>query len=613
MCPLTERMNSNSRSPTNVSRTNRPWFFELWYSKRILPSGARFARLLNRWGFAQLLGCLMLSILMTWPLASQLGTSLAQGTESAATVPLFTTWTVSWNADRASRGFVGYWDAPIFFPESDTLAFSEPILTSVIVAPLLWITGNRLLAHNVFLLLSLTLNGWTGFHLLRGLRIGWLAATLGGGLIVLLPMVQNELGVLQLVPLFGILGTFSCLLRLSRRRSVWRAIYLGAMFALTYLTCANYGLFASVLLLLATPWILGRRLLELQTWRALVISAAVVAVLTAPVIVAQMRVTRDHHLIRSRELVQRLSAQPLDYLVVPHRHSLEPPLARSHREVSRQQLCPGLLMYGLALLGAGCGLAMRRRRAWTCFSLTILVSALLLSLGPEFRLAGWSPYETLWTWYPGFGQVRSPFRLAVFVQLITVLLATNALDVLVRTIRKLSRRPAPNRRGLPQVLVIVAIFIPVSAALFETMPRRQHLYSPPELAQQAGWIEWLKRNTSPQTAIVCLPFPTSSHVREYQQTALWMHWSSYHQRPLVNGYSGFLPEDYLLTKRHMKDFPNEAALERLRSHGARYCVIQRSYLTRQALESHPQSDGTLSWQYGDDQADVDIYRLEPPP
>ena len=80
--------------------------------------------------------------------------SLPQGTEAAATVPLFTTWTVWWNADRALHFWQGYWDAPIFHPTPDTFAFSEPLATTLVVAPLLWLSGNRILAHNAFLLLA---------------------------------------------------------------------------------------------------------------------------------------------------------------------------------------------------------------------------------------------------------------------------------------------------------------------------------------------------------------------------------------------------------------------------------------------------------------------------
>jgi hypothetical protein len=610
-------------------------------------------RTAGEWAIGQFFGYLLLAILCTWPLAAQVADSLALGTETAATVPLFTTWTVWWNADRASRFFENYWDAPIFHPALDTFAFSEPIATSVLVAPLVWISGNRLLAHNVFLLLALALNGWAGFHLLRCARVGRWCATTGGALIVLLPMVQTELGVLQLVPLGGILGTMFCLLRFRQRPGAIRAVWLGAMFAATYLTCANYGLFLSVLLLVAAPWLLGRRWIEGRTWRALPAAAAVGLLLVAPVVFAQIRVAQTHGLVRAPELVQRLSARATDYLVVPRPSMMEPPISRRHRQQPHFPLCPGLIVCGLAVAGAVSGLARRRFRRWTVFCLTVLTVALLLSLGPGWRLAGWSPYGMLMDWYPGFAQVRSPFRLAIFVQLMTVLLAVTGLDHFERWVRRafgqrVMRRDGrlagrnshefgygkkgPNSRefghrrkdtnsrefgygrggraGLVSAAVVLAV---AGLALLEILPQRQRLYAPPALATQQGWIEWLRANTTPECVIACLPLPEDGHVSRYEQTALWMYWSTFHQRRLINGYSGFLPEHYVVTKRSLAGFPDDASLDRLRSQGATHCVILREYRTRADIESDPAAAGQLTWQFGDAQAGVDIYRLEPAP
>jgi hypothetical protein len=586
-------------------------------------------RAAGKWAIGQFFGYLLLAILCTWPLAVQVEDSLALGTETAATVPLFTTWTVWWNADRASRFFENYWDAPIFHPALDTFAFSEPIVTSVLVAPLVWISGNRLLAHNVFLLLALALNGWAAFHLLRRARVGRWCATTGGAMIVLLPLVQNELGVLQLVPLGGILGTMFCLLRFRQRPGAIRAVWMGAMFAATYLTCANYGLFLSVLLLAAAPWLLGRRWIEARTWRALPAAAAVGLLLIGPVVFAQIRVAQTHGLARSPELVKRLSARAVDYLVVPRPSIVEPEISRRHRQQPHFPLGPGLIMCGLAVAGASSGLARRRSRRWTMFCLTVLTVALLLSLGPGWRLAGWSPYGMLMDWYPGFAQVRSPFRLAIFVQLMTVLLAVTGLDhferwvrraVGQRVLRRDGRLVDPNshefgygrkwRAGLVSATVVLAV---AGLALLEILPQRQRLYAPPALATQQGWIEWLRVNTTPECVIACLPLPEDGHVSRYEQTTLWMYWSTFHQRRLINGYSGFLPEHYVVTKRLLVGFPNDASLDRLRSQGATHCVILREYRTRADIESDPAAAGQLTWQFGDALAGVDIYRLEPAP
>ena len=55
----------------------------------------------------------------------------------------------------------------------------------------------------------------------------------------------------------------------------------------------------------------------------------------------------------------------------------------------------------------------------------------------------------------------------------------------------------------------------------------------------------------------------------YQTWALW-HW-----KPLVNGYSGYYPRDYINTIIRMEIFPEDASINRLRAHGVRYVIVHR--------------------------------------
>ncbi len=583
------------------------------------------ARILRRWkrvtGLARSLApipfsaYLLIAAVSTWPLPRFLGVSLPQGTEAAATVPLFTTWTVWWNADRALHSCRGYWDAPIFHPTPDSFAFSEPMTTTLAVAPLIWLSGNRILAHNIFLVLALALNGWAGFHLLRRVRVGRLAAVLGGAIIELLPLVHHELGVLQLVPLCGILWTIHSLHQLGVRPCAVRGARLGAAFAFTYLTCAYYGLFLSVLLILGAGWLLGRQVMAKRTWTAISVAGAVSFVLLFPVVVAQLRVARQNELVRSRELVDRLSADAADYWTVPLPRWLEPVIPQLRHE-THFPLCPGIVTSGLALCGAGIGLIRPRYRSWTAFCLTVLLGALLLSLGPEFQLANWSPYATLMDWYPGFAQVRSAFRFAIFVQLITALLAGLGLHALGQAgqniVGSLSVRgssPGISRRIRVGAMWVCTITLAASS-LLEIWPSRPVIYSPPPVSTQQRWIDWIQANTSRDSVIACLPFPEGTNTASYEQTALWMYWGTFHQRKLVNGYSGFLPQSYLTTKQEMSRFPDAASIHRLQQQGAAYCVVSRSFLERADIEGDPVARRYLEWLDGDAAAGVDIYRLD---
>ncbi|MBW3599116.1 MAG: hypothetical protein KY475_17830, partial [Planctomycetes bacterium] len=237
---------------------------------------------------------LILGVAATWPLAAKIGTALPQGTEPVATVPLFNAWTVWWNCHCASAMYDKYWDAPIIHPAEDAFAFSEPMPLTALALPLLAATGNLAIAYNTLLLLALALNGWSGYHVARRLGVeSWLAMA-GGAMVETIPFVFNELGVLQLAPLFGILGLWICLDEFAQAPSLRWAGLLGGSFALTYYLCTYYALFLLPVLPIPAMWLLGRKLLAVRTWGMLLLSGVLAATLMAPSLAAQLRVGRRY-------------------------------------------------------------------------------------------------------------------------------------------------------------------------------------------------------------------------------------------------------------------------------------------------------------------------------
>ena len=58
-----------------------------------------------------------------------------------------------------------------------------------------------------------------------------------------------------------------------------------------------------------------------------------------------------------------------------------------------------------------------------------------------------------------------------------------------------------------------------------------------------------------------------------------MYRSIFHWRPLLNGYSGYYPRDYVLTMGRMMSFPDEGSMARLRAHHVRYIVVHKAFYT----------------------------------
>ena len=81
---------------------------------------------------AVILGFTGLTLLMTYPLVRYLGSALPNDLGD----PLLNTWVLAWDADRLLHGLRGLWDAPIFYPYTNTLAYSEHLLgIAVLTAP----------------------------------------------------------------------------------------------------------------------------------------------------------------------------------------------------------------------------------------------------------------------------------------------------------------------------------------------------------------------------------------------------------------------------------------------------------------------------------------------
>jgi hypothetical protein len=124
-------------------------------------------------------------------------------------------------------------------------------------------------------------------------------------------------------------------------------------------------------------------------------------------------------------------------------------------------------------------------------------------------------------------------------------------------------------------------------------------------------VEWLKTQTPAGSSIVCLPYVKGTSAAEYEPTTVWMYWGMAHGRPLVNGYTGFFPPDYTEVKAALQKFPDHASVEVLTQRKVRYCVVERSLATEEAIANNPTVWHRLRWVHGDDASKLDIYELLP--
>jgi uncharacterized membrane protein len=135
------------------------------------------------------------SVLYTWPLASSLATDLPTIDDS-----LLNSWILAWDIHALTTNALHLFDANIFFPFPLPLTYSDTLLTgAIVVAPVLMLTGNPVLAHNALALACLSLAGFGMYVLARELTGNELGAFVGGCIYAFTPYVQGQLGHVQLL------------------------------------------------------------------------------------------------------------------------------------------------------------------------------------------------------------------------------------------------------------------------------------------------------------------------------------------------------------------------------------------------------------------------------
>ncbi|NLF68358.1 MAG: hypothetical protein GX575_04805 [Candidatus Anammoximicrobium sp.] len=543
---------------------------------------------------------LVLALASIWPAPRSPYEVLPTGWSAPGTVPMLNAWTIWWNADRLTHGLAGYWNAPIFHPEPGTFAFSEPQPATWIVAPMVWLAGSPLPAYQAYLVATLVLNALFAVRLLRTLRAGWMATVAGGVAVLLLPLVHQDRETVQLMALWGVLWTLDSLVRLRRQPSWPRGLVLGLAFSSVFLACIHHGLFLALLLGLNAWLTVPRR--RWKPWLAAVVVAGLTAsLLLTPLLLPLRHLLARRGFTRSAVEVQSLSATASDWFQAMPGAAVNFTAAQSR---SARPLSPGWIRTGLALTCVLLAMRRRRDRRAVLFLAALGCWSLFWSFGANLRIGAWQPWHILAEWAPGFSQVRSAYRFAYFGQLAVVLLAAVGLD---RLSRSRAVRPGANRAGR----LVSGLFV-LSCALvaFEVPPAPLGLVSVPDVAKEPAWAVFVRRHTPAHRAIVCLPFMEAYSADDYERSAKWMLFGTWHGVAMVNGYSGFFPDSWVRMVEALKPDPfSECALDVLAAAGVEYVVIEPRLMPKNQAPSTVSKRHHLVRVFRDESG-VEIWRLQ---
>lgn len=549
------------------------------------------------------------AVCLTYPLILQPFTHIPLGDEKAGTVPLFNLWTLQWNIDQLVQGYPNYWDAPIFAPLKGTFAFSEPQPLSALLAAPLWL-HSAALGYNVVIVLFLTLNGWFAYWLLKSWDVTTLPAFLAGLIMQSLPFVAQEMGVLQLAAMFGLLWSLLFMTRwlAAQRRgeSNWRnMVGLALGTPVTFFTCGYYGLFSIFFVPLFFLFQIRPKYLKPDFFGQLFIVGLLIAALSGPFLLAQKQRLGQHRFTRSAQTIENNSAR-LSYYANFLDYNLWYGRVLGLESGAGQRLWPGVGLIVLAIAGLF-GPAQPRVKLYLIIA---VILALLLSLGLRWRWGDIQPYQWVRDYAPGFLQLRSPFRFAALAQMHLALLAGFGLFNLrswfcQKTTKEGSEKAhffTPSYKAGKSSLIIATIFV-----ILESLALPLPLQPVPDLRSQTAWQVWLRQQEKP-IDVVMLPFAASNKVEDFEQTTRWMLTSRRFQANMLNGYSGFFPANHSRLREAMLEFPTNDGLDLLRELQVEYVIIDHS------LRGTPSATNVAKYlplAFYDKQSKVAVYALEP--
>jgi hypothetical protein len=485
----------------------------------------------------------VLSIAHTWPLATAPGT-LSRNDNGDT---LLIEWSLAWVAHQLPHDPLHLFDANIFYPSKHTLAFSEHLFTlSLMGAPLHWLGASPVLVYNLLLLAGFTLTGWVTCLVVHRWTDDWMAGIVAGSIMAFNAHSLTRLPHLHALHMEFLLLTLFALDRALRDPTTRTALVLALSFVLQALT-SNYhmvfmlaALFAAVL---ARPsdWT-GARFGPAA--RTLALAGVVSAICVFPFLLPYYHAREDYGLTRGLPEVADYAAGLNEYLATG---------ARLHYSTwssgffgrAGTALFPGVLPLVLAAAAAFTPSILRDARARMCLAVGVI--GFMLSFGTSMP-----GYTLLYRAIPLLQGIRATNRIGYLVIVAVATLAGFEMASL--------RRRWTGRRWLTTASIAVIAIVNLEAL------RAPLWYRPYE-----GIPSIYDRLAAERRAVV-VEFPFYPH-HLYFGNARYMLYSTRHWKPLVNGYSAFIPPSYNQFLESLKNFPAPDAMRALRDAGVTHVVV----------------------------------------
>jgi len=593
--------------------------------------------------FLVVLFFIIYSLSATYPLVTQMGVVIKNLGD-----PLLNVWILNWDIHKFLTGTNNFFDANIFYPDSNTLAYSEHLIPQALLAlPVFLITRQPIFIYNFLFILSFILSGLGVFFLVEHLTKNRIAAFLAGFIFAFSPFRFSHLGHLQILTMQWIPFAFLFFHKFIEEPKIRNLIFFSIFFILQVLSCSYYAFFLSMAVLIMVVFILINRKISLKKFLLLVSAGIIIGLILLPFFYPYYKFRKETEFKREITEVELYSARLENYLATPTGNRLLGKI--TERFVGGEaQLFPGITVLFLAIIATfkislkkdeggvkktkvrvnrildifilfNCLLIVILKK-WGGFDLNfasfsisvhslrnpvyclifliilrwfnsqdrkrylaldyrgnlyliLAISSFILSLGPSLITQSGNklinlPYLFLYNHIPGFQGLRVPARWGCFVIFALSVLAGFGIERIFNSFKKQRIILKCGITGLLFIsLVVESVYVPLGYASV-----------PQAVPAVYNWLAKEKGNF----AIVELPMPIDDSRTCYE--TLYMYWSIYHWKDLVNGYSGFLSPSYWSINRAMQKFPSVESVKLLEALGVKYVIVHFNMLDKERIE-----------------------------
>jgi len=506
--------------------------------------------------------------------------------------PLLTAWIIAWNQHQILGDPLRLFQANIFHPFSDTLAYSEHIFgPAMLASPARLFTDNPVAVQNFSFLTAFLALGIAAFLLFRHASGDPLAAAFGAVLVALAPVRFPQLGHIQMLHSWGIPLLIYALWRyLETGRRAFQIAFLGALLfeMLTSFYLAIMALLCAGLVAALSPSAFGtRRVVEAS--RRLLPGLAVVGVLFVPFMLPYWKLRNQLGFVRSLE-DNVVNWAGIRFYFRPYPGSVAAKISAALGFPPGGSTYLGVATLVLAVIGLVAAAKRFRPQARHRFAALYFFAlgavAFTLSLGAWRTIAGKRVHLPFYWLHrlPGLDGIRATVRFSILVDIAVVGLAVLGLA----TIHTLLRA-----RGS----TLVAAGIVGAAGLLAVVERTPRIPVGPleriEVGADAPHVyRWLAHDPGAKQLIE-LPMGVGPGPREpwdvvpYKQ----VFYSTIHWRRIVNGTSGYQPPGYGALSVGVSTFPSTESLRFLRMLPIDRVVVHRRLypfaLSRRVFETTP--------------------------